>query len=264
MERGTTPGAADDRHDAGFTLIELLIVIVIVGVLSTIGVFAVRGVADQGEESACGSELRILTTASETHAVRNQGTYADEAGLVAAEALASPSELYDVTVAFDGSYRIDPAPGSSCTGSAGGGGGGAPPPPPGPVTPTNINFGTIPAWQYGAGGNDEVVVFGRAEGEFDWLVTINEMPPTTRRVTFINLDQITDDGDIDYIMNRSRTNGVTDWAIYPGDDTVSIGNSGGGTWPNVRAYLSTVAAPDPYHQLSAGGFDFTDLLGVTG
>lgn len=249
--------------DRGFTLVELLIVIVILGVLATVTVFAVRGITDQGEASACAGDLRILTTAEESHAALNAGAYADEAGLVAAGAIVTPSPLYDVMLDFDGSYQVAPAAGSTCTGTASGSGG-SPLPPPGPVTPTNISFGTLPAWQYGANGNDEVVVLGRAEGEYDFLVTINDMPPTTRRVTFINLDLIADDGDIDYIMNRSRTNGVTDWAIYPDDDTTTIGNGGGGTWPSVDAYMATVVAGDPYHQLDATGFDLTDLLGITG
>ena len=36
----------------GFTLVELLIVIVILGILATVTVFAVRGITDQGKASA--------------------------------------------------------------------------------------------------------------------------------------------------------------------------------------------------------------------
>ena len=41
------------RNDSGFTLTELLIVIVILGVLAGIVVFAVGGITDRGEMSAC-------------------------------------------------------------------------------------------------------------------------------------------------------------------------------------------------------------------
>jgi prepilin-type N-terminal cleavage/methylation domain-containing protein len=41
------------KHDRGFTLVELLIIIVILCILATIAVFAVRGVADQDQKSAC-------------------------------------------------------------------------------------------------------------------------------------------------------------------------------------------------------------------
>ena len=60
--------------DAGFSLVELLIVIVILGVLATITVFAVRGITDDGETSACGSELKTLETATETYFAQNSAT----------------------------------------------------------------------------------------------------------------------------------------------------------------------------------------------
>ncbi len=43
----------DNKQDKGFTLVELLIVIVILGILATVTVFAVRGITDQGQDSAC-------------------------------------------------------------------------------------------------------------------------------------------------------------------------------------------------------------------
>ena len=44
------------NQDKGFTLVELLIVIVILGILATVTVFAVRGITDQGEANACAVE----------------------------------------------------------------------------------------------------------------------------------------------------------------------------------------------------------------
>ncbi|MTA14881.1 MAG: prepilin-type N-terminal cleavage/methylation domain-containing protein, partial [Actinobacteria bacterium] len=44
---------AEQKKDTGFTLVELLIVIVILGILATVTVFAVRGITDQGQTSAC-------------------------------------------------------------------------------------------------------------------------------------------------------------------------------------------------------------------
>lgn len=256
----------DDRSgDNGFTLIELLIVIVILGILATVVVFAVGGISDRGTASACSSELRILTTAEETHGAQFSGTYADEAGLVAAQLLRSESELYDVTLELDGSFAIAPVSGSGCTGGIAAAA--TVPttlPPPGPLNPTPISFGSIPAWQYGATGADEVVVFGRSEGEYDFRVTVNEGPPTSRRVTFINLDLMVDDGDVDYVLSRSRSNGISAWAIYPDDDTSTMVNTSGGTWPSVDSYLVTAVGGDPYHMLDATGFDLTDLLTMIG
>ncbi|MEO1059247.1 MAG: type II secretion system protein [Actinomycetota bacterium] len=53
------------KQDEGFTLVELLIVIVILGILATVTVFAVRGITDQGQESACEADLKTLQTATE-------------------------------------------------------------------------------------------------------------------------------------------------------------------------------------------------------
>jgi prepilin-type N-terminal cleavage/methylation domain-containing protein len=51
--------------DEGFTLIELLIVIVILGILSAIVVFSVRGITDRGAASACKAEVKTVAVAEE-------------------------------------------------------------------------------------------------------------------------------------------------------------------------------------------------------
>jgi prepilin-type N-terminal cleavage/methylation domain-containing protein len=53
------------NQDKGFTLVELLIVIVILGILATVTVFAVRGITDKGQENACAVDRRTLDTAVE-------------------------------------------------------------------------------------------------------------------------------------------------------------------------------------------------------
>lgn len=62
-----TSGAPRKRHDDGFTLIEVLIVIVVLGVLSTLVVFSVRGITDRGQSTACNQDARILATAVEAY-----------------------------------------------------------------------------------------------------------------------------------------------------------------------------------------------------
>jgi prepilin-type N-terminal cleavage/methylation domain-containing protein len=92
--------------DDGFTLLELLVVIVILGVLATVVVFAVGGVVDRGEVSALAGDARTLETAEESHYAVH-GSYVDEAGLVAAGLLRDQSTLHDIEVSSDGaSYTL--------------------------------------------------------------------------------------------------------------------------------------------------------------
>ena len=53
------------RSDDGFTLIELLIVIIILGVLAGIVVFAVGGLNDTSKTSACKADKKTVQTAVE-------------------------------------------------------------------------------------------------------------------------------------------------------------------------------------------------------
>jgi general secretion pathway protein G len=62
------------ESDKGFTLIELLIVIVILGVLATITVFAVNGITNRGQQSACAADLKTVEVAVEAYYAKN-GTY---------------------------------------------------------------------------------------------------------------------------------------------------------------------------------------------
>jgi prepilin-type N-terminal cleavage/methylation domain-containing protein len=105
----------------GFTLIELLIVIVILGILAAIVVFAVGGITDKGTNSACASDYKTVQTAEEayfaqpTTAGGGGGKYGAEASL-APKFLASPSKLHDVTVPADlSSYTITDVAGSGCS-----------------------------------------------------------------------------------------------------------------------------------------------------
>ena len=60
------------KQDKGFTLVELLIVIVILGILATVTVFAVRGITDRGQQNACDVEERTVQTAIEAFYAENQ------------------------------------------------------------------------------------------------------------------------------------------------------------------------------------------------
>lgn len=62
------------RGQAGFTLVELLVVVVILGILSAVVVFAVRGSGDRGKEAAVATDQRIVRTALEVYCAQ-KGSY---------------------------------------------------------------------------------------------------------------------------------------------------------------------------------------------
>jgi len=88
------------RQDEGFTLIELLIVIVILGILAAIVVFAVGGITDKGEKSACQSDYKNVEVAQEAHyAKTTPSEYADNVtALVTAKLLReAPPAKYGIS-----------------------------------------------------------------------------------------------------------------------------------------------------------------------
>jgi prepilin-type N-terminal cleavage/methylation domain-containing protein len=63
-----------EKQDKGFTLVELLIVIVILGILATVTVFAVRGITNKGQTNACNTDKVTLQTAVETYFAQYGGS----------------------------------------------------------------------------------------------------------------------------------------------------------------------------------------------
>ena len=66
----------------GFTLIELLVVIAILAVLAGVVVFAVGGITDNSQDSACEIDERTVKTAVEAYRAQEGEYPANEAALV--------------------------------------------------------------------------------------------------------------------------------------------------------------------------------------
>jgi general secretion pathway protein G len=89
------------KSEGGFTLIELLMVIVILGILAGVVVFAVSGIQDKGKAAACQSDVKTVTVAAETYYAQNGSYAASVAALETAGLIHStPTDVtYSVTAA---------------------------------------------------------------------------------------------------------------------------------------------------------------------
>ena len=89
------------RDESGFTLIELLIVIIILGVLAGIVVFAVGGITDRGNASACKADKKNVEIASEAYFAQNGSYAANVPALVTANFLREvPTTLNGYTITY--------------------------------------------------------------------------------------------------------------------------------------------------------------------
>lgn len=70
---------SNPKSDRGFTLVELLIVIVILGILATVTVFAVRGMTDKAKTNTCAADKKAMEVAVEGFYAQN-GAYASSGG----------------------------------------------------------------------------------------------------------------------------------------------------------------------------------------
>jgi general secretion pathway protein G len=98
------------RNQKGFTLIELVVVIVILGILAAVVVFAVSGSTDKAQTSACAAERSAVETAVEAYRASEGGYPVDEAPLVGNFLRAAPTN-YDIS-----GSQVTPKAGGKCVG----------------------------------------------------------------------------------------------------------------------------------------------------
>jgi general secretion pathway protein G len=188
-------GGHDRDHDGGFTLIELLIVIVVLGVLAVVVVFALGGITDRGTVSAQGADEKTLIVAQEAHRAQF-GDYTDEPGLVAAGLLRDQSDLFDVTLTGGGDgYTLSPT-GSVVPPTT------APPvpattaPPSGPVPVTYL--GSYDGLSVGTGSNT-LAIIGTGSGAGSLWTMLQATQPSNTQVVWLNAGDVTSSVDVDVI-----------------------------------------------------------------
>ena len=105
----------ENKQDKGFTLVELLIVIVILGILATVTVFAVRGITENAEDNACAVERRALETAVEAYYVENNQAFpANLAALYPDYVKTAPTASDWTYSSTDGSVAFATTAGAKC------------------------------------------------------------------------------------------------------------------------------------------------------
>ena len=93
----STPSAAPRRADRGYTIFEIIVVIIILGIVAAVVVFAVRRMDESAQREACTADRKTVEKAVQSWLSLNPGQHAvTEADLVDGQFLEQESELHDV------------------------------------------------------------------------------------------------------------------------------------------------------------------------
>jgi general secretion pathway protein G len=212
------------RHheDSGFTLIELLIVIVILGVLATVVVFAVGGITDRGSTAAAAADAKTLETAEESH-MAQFGSYTDEATLHSIGLLRDESDLHDITVAADGSDYTIVAAGSAPPDVP------SPTTAPAPPTPVAASYAASTGLSLGSGAKTLVIIGDGINTGALWS-DLQATPLADTTVIWLNAADVQSAAAIDAVVASGP-----DYIVAA--DTVAI--SGSPLFPYVGTYMNS-------------------------
>jgi prepilin-type N-terminal cleavage/methylation domain-containing protein len=93
----STPARATHRDDRGYTIFEIIVVIIILGIVAAVVVFAVRRMDESAQREACAADLKTMEKAVQSWVALNpERSDVTEADLVTAQFLERESDLHDV------------------------------------------------------------------------------------------------------------------------------------------------------------------------
>jgi len=114
-ERRRAEGKEPGLIESGFTLIELLIVIVVLGILAAVVVFALSGVTKSSAQSSCNADARSVEVAIAAYNTQN-GTWPTGSGSLITTYLRSwPSNTTHYVISMDtnGNVYVNPPAGTA-------------------------------------------------------------------------------------------------------------------------------------------------------
>jgi len=104
-QRRRAEGKEPGLIDSGFTLIELLIVIVVLGILAAVVIFALSGVTSSSAQSACNADAKSVEVAAEAYHT-STGNWPAQASLTPTYLRTWPNNTAHYSVTLDGSGNV--------------------------------------------------------------------------------------------------------------------------------------------------------------